>query len=366
MEPQEGIQLFRPQKLVKLELNLEELPWAVLCKRRIQQIEFSREVQTAQGRQTKKWIVSGGELGLPGPFDTDVYVALAKLYAEQGMPDDGRIFFTLYRLAKILQHPINGFTINEARQSIRCLAEVKFRSDEIFYLKTEQLYAEGGFPLFINWKIRGRRSASHHEASAFVQLHPYIANNLRGFHVTDLDLDFYLQLGNPVAKKLFRLLDRIRAEHTTFSVGLLKLGEMMPLFQKYPSQIRRVLGPAHDLLLSKGIIQDVQEADGEDRQPILMYRLSPKYKGSSLNPHADLLLEDMQELLQDERSVPFYRQVALEIPEHVVRTCLSEVRMYKLTGEIQKTPGAYFTYLLKQKCAQMGIPFRWGGGPKAA
>jgi hypothetical protein len=48
-----------------------------------------------------------------------------------------------------------------------------------------------------------------------------------------------------------------RAEGTvTWRVGLERLAEQLPLSQRYPSHLQRVLQPAHEMLLAAGLVRD--------------------------------------------------------------------------------------------------------------
>jgi len=67
----------------------------------------------------------------------------------------------------------------------------------------------------------------------------------------------YLALSSPVARRLYRLLEVARAEGSvTWRVGLAQLAEQLPLAQRYPSHLQRVLQPAHEMLLAGGLLRD--------------------------------------------------------------------------------------------------------------
>jgi hypothetical protein len=43
----------------------------------------------------------------------------------------------------------------------------------------------------------------------------------------------------------------------TWRVALERLAEQLPLTQRYPSHLQRVLQPAHEMLLAAGLVRDV-------------------------------------------------------------------------------------------------------------
>src|SRR5919199_4229303 len=94
-----------PAVLAVVEMNLEEYPAFRLGRRsKRPELQYVRTRTEPDGRTLRQtWTVRGAEgLGLPGPFEQDLYVALLVLFTEQGLPDDGRIRFTRNRLAQLI------------------------------------------------------------------------------------------------------------------------------------------------------------------------------------------------------------------------------------------------------------------------
>jgi hypothetical protein len=57
---------------------------------------------------------------------------------------------------------------------------------------------------------------------------------------------------------LYRLLEVARVEGTvTWRVALEQLALQLPLTQRYPSHLQRVLQPAHEMLIEAGLLRDV-------------------------------------------------------------------------------------------------------------
>ena len=64
-----------------------------------------------------------------------------------------------------------------------------------------------------------------------------------------------------MARRLYRLLEVARAEDkVTWRVSLERLAEQLPLVQRYPSHLQRVLQPAHDMLIAAGILRNARPA----------------------------------------------------------------------------------------------------------
>src|SRR5205823_8030815 len=82
--------------------------------------------------------------------------------------------------------------------------------------------------------------------------------NIAARYVTTLSWTRYQQLASPVARRLYRLLSGLRGGAE--SVGrwrapLDRWAEQLPLYQRYPSHLQRVLQPAHEMLMSGGVVR---------------------------------------------------------------------------------------------------------------
>jgi hypothetical protein len=84
-------------------------------------------------------------------------------------------------------------------------------------------------------------------------------NNLQAGHSVALEIGLYLSLQSAVARRLYRLLGvRRGAAGTSWRVPVLDLARMLPLAQRYPSHLLRVLHPAHEMLIAAGLISSAR------------------------------------------------------------------------------------------------------------
>ena len=99
--------------------------------------------------------------------------------------------------------------------------------------------------------------AASEPGDARVTIGPLIRANIAAGHTVTLSAMHYLSLTNPVARRLYRLLEVAREEGmVTWRVPLASLAEQLPLTQRYPSHLQRVLQPAHEMLLAAGLLRD--------------------------------------------------------------------------------------------------------------
>ena len=86
---------------------------------------------------------------------------------------------------------------------------------------------------------------------------PFIRGNIAASHVVTLSAPRYLALSSPVARRLYRLLEVAREDGAlTWRIELTRLAEQLPLTQRYPSHLQRVLQPAHEMLVAAGLLRD--------------------------------------------------------------------------------------------------------------
>ena len=86
----------------------------------------------------------------------------------------------------------------------------------------------------------------------------------------------YRGLPSPVARRLYRLLEVAREEGAGhWKVPLERLAAQMPLTQRYPSHLQRVLQPAHEMLLTAGLVRQAAIRQLK-RQWVAEYTLAPR------------------------------------------------------------------------------------------
>ena len=159
---------------------------------------------------------------LPGTFDQDVYVELLHRYNEAGSPADGAVTFTLHAFLRSMGRRADGRTYEPLRAA-----------------------------LFGNL-------AAGEPGDARVTLSATLRANLAARHTITLSAARYHALSSPVARRLYRILEVARADgRLSWRVSLERLAEQLPLTQRYPSHLQRVLQPAHEMLLSAGLVRDI-------------------------------------------------------------------------------------------------------------
>lgn len=270
--------------LVLVEANLEVPPTFQLRRtdpnKRV--AEFRNTLINENGEKVNQyWRISVPEpYELPGSFDQDVWVAVQALVGMRGgMPPDGVIYFSLYELLGIMRKPRKGENYVELRESLLRLGATHFHADNAFYLKDSNELATRAFNL---WDVSLRTSINRRSGEArekhSLEFHSVVRKSFGAEYLKPLDSDFYFSLRSPLAKRLYRLVDRKRGEKARWSTNLDKLKDMAPLAPSYrtPSKIRDVLKVAHRELQDRGFLAEAAfEKRGE--QHFVRYRVDPEF-----------------------------------------------------------------------------------------
>jgi len=205
---------------------------------------------------------------LPGTFDQDVYVELCRRLQEAD-PADGSVSFTLHNFLRSLDRRVDGRTYDQLRCALGRLERTTLESTNAYYSAGAGSTVSGQFTVLSSISIERRRNVDREQLGLFaavaaaepgvarVVFHPMVRENIAARHVVTLSMARYVALQSPVARRLYRLLEIARANGVvSWRVSLDRLREMLPLVQKFPSHLQRVLQPAHVMLLDAGLVRD--------------------------------------------------------------------------------------------------------------
>jgi plasmid replication initiation protein len=206
---------------------------------------------------------------LPGTFDQDVYVELLRRYHEDGEPADGAISFTLHAFLRAMDRRVDGRTYEQLRGALSRLERTTLESTGIYQTAPEGKRSDVSFTVLSSVAVERRRTLDRDQLQLFpaiasgepgvarVVLSSVVRENIAANHAVSISAPCYWGLGSPVARRLYRLLEVARADgRLTWRVALDQLAEQLPLAQRYPSHLQRVLQPAHDMLVAQGVLRN--------------------------------------------------------------------------------------------------------------
>ncbi|HZK78337.1 MAG TPA: replication initiator protein A [Gemmatimonadaceae bacterium] len=206
---------------------------------------------------------------LPGTFDQDVYVEILHRYAEAGFPSDGTVTFTLHSFLRSIGRRVDGRTYEQLRSALNRLERTMLESSGVYLPARKGVPLDGQFTILTSVAIERRRLADREQFTLFpvltasepgdarVTISPILRENIAAGCTVTLSSPHYQSLASPVARRLYRLLEVARELGTvTWRVPLDELAQQLPLAQRYPSHLQRVLQPAHEMLLAAGLVRN--------------------------------------------------------------------------------------------------------------
>lgn len=208
---------------------------------------------------------------LPGTFDQDVYIELLHRFQEAGAPPDGVLTFTLHAFLRGMGRRADGRTYEQLRGALVRLERTTLESTGAYFSASAGARIDVRFSVLTSVVIERRRAADADQLALFPSLNagepgigratlaPLVRENIAARHTASVAVPTYLALPSPVARRLYRLLAVIRAEgRLSWELPLDRLAEQLPLVQRFPSHLVRVLQPAHDMLLAGGVVRTAE------------------------------------------------------------------------------------------------------------
>jgi plasmid replication initiation protein len=269
-----------PSRLVILDRALEALPLFRLS----DSVDDSSITFAPPGSGRWRVLPATGDR-VPGTFDQDVFVELFHRYHDAGAPPDGAVSFTLHAFLRSMGRRVDGRTYEQLRSALNRLLRTTLESSGAYELAGGGTL-DGRLTVLTSIAIDRRRTTDREQLSLFsslsvsepgdarVTFSPLIVANVAGGFTTTVPLAQYLALSSPVARRLYRLLAVVRAAgEGRWQLPLEQLAEQLPLAQRYPSHLQRVLQPAHEMLIHGGVLASA-EIRRETRSWLVDYMLA--------------------------------------------------------------------------------------------
>jgi plasmid replication initiation protein len=225
---------------------------------------------------------------LPGTFDQDVYVEILRRYSEEGFPEDGTISFTLHAFLRSIARRVDGRTYEQLRSALNRLERTTLESTGVYLAARNPVPLDDRFTILSSVAIERRRLSDREQFTLFpvltasepgdarVTISPLLRENIAAGVIVKLSSTLYQSLTSPVARRLYRLIEVAREMGTvTWRVGLEQLAQQLPLAQRYPSHLQRVLQPAHEMLVGAGVVRSAMFRQ-IDRDWVVDYALASR------------------------------------------------------------------------------------------
>jgi hypothetical protein len=203
------------------EMNLAEFPIALLGKRPPgqKQLVFVDKIFDESKKQlvNRTLTVTASEpYNLPMSRDEEVILALIQLTAKRNF-EEPHVYFTRYELIKLLGWKDDGVSYRRIENSLRLWLGIHLFYDKAWWDKSLQSWVKEGFNIFDSISIydnetRRKQLARFpdnvHAGLSRVTWGSVIFKSFQSGNIKRLDFDFFTKLETPIAKRMFRFLDK--------------------------------------------------------------------------------------------------------------------------------------------------------------
>lgn len=221
--------------------------------------------------------------GRPHGVDTDIILAVQTLFVRAGCPAHDWLHTTAYELRAVAGLPDNGRTYQRLRDSLKRLWSTGFLVGEGWYDQVRDRRVWSSDTLRYIERIRYHEMDNDLEqlpgldpsATLSIKLGEQLAESIRARQVQVLDGRLLVQLEQPPARALYRLLEAHRLDprgqrRMTLEVTLADWRLACGIQTERPELVRRALAPAHDELRAIGYLAGVV-IEGRGRHQLLRY-----------------------------------------------------------------------------------------------
>ena len=249
------------------ELNLAEFPLFYLGQRvpkGLDTLTFQNVVHDPVRNRsvTRRFqLAASGAYGLPTAADADVLHSLMFLCKQASNLSSPVVTFSRYQLCDVLGWPKNGKSYVRIETALRKWVSLTLFFDSWWDKEDERWSNVQGFHLMEMFElndVRGRRNEAELPLST-VRFSQEFFKSMKSGYVKKLNLAEYFHLKLPIAKQLYRFLDKRFYHRRSLTFELKNIAfEHIGLSRNYtPAKIKEKIRPAIDELVSIGFIEEM-------------------------------------------------------------------------------------------------------------
>lgn len=255
------------------ELNLAEFPIAILASRpdkNLKTVQFEDRVwdKGSQVYVPRRLTISASDrYGLPTALDDELVLGLIQLTREDEF-QSRKVFFSRYRLLKILGWRTEGKNYARLETALKRWLGVTFYYQNAWWDKSARAWVDENFHLLEQVSLYGRNRRTAGCDVKELALSMFVWNEVvfRSFqagYLKQIDLALFRRLKSPVAKRLYRLLDKRFYHKAVWQFDLRELAcEHVGLSRSYDiGQLKRKLRPAIGELIEAGYLEPMEDQD---------------------------------------------------------------------------------------------------------
>ena len=224
----------------------------------------TQTIKTGQGLLKQQWILTAsGQHGFPQPADDDVLLGLIHLASEENFSHQ-TVSFSRYGLCKLMSWVNNGRNYERIESSLHRLTGIRINAKQSFYDGERKEYVSKVFGIIDSFQI-----SSHRDLLSYARLSDDLWASIQCNNIKPIDLATYYRLRSPIARRLYRFLDKRRLNKHSFELELESLAQvnigLASSTRVYPSQIKQSLNAPHCELEKIGFLSNVKYFLGNNK-----------------------------------------------------------------------------------------------------
>ena len=251
------------------ELNLAEFPIACLSHARTRRSRRSNSrtesgtAVAAPGRRAGLTISASEKYGLPTSLDDEVILGLIQLTRETNF-ESRHVFFSRYQLIRLLGWRNEGKSYTRLETSLKRWIGVSFYYEKAWWDKAKQSWVDESFHILervslFDRRMKEARAQDNEPALSMFCWNEVVFRSFQSGYLKSIDMELFRRLQSPVAKRLYRLLDKRFYHKKRWEFDLRELAcEHVGLSRSYDmAGLKRKLHPAVAELESVGYLKSM-------------------------------------------------------------------------------------------------------------
>ncbi|MEO0282086.1 MAG: bifunctional DNA primase/polymerase, partial [candidate division WOR-3 bacterium] len=256
------------------EKNLLRLPIFTYSKEKIHKAE-KIEVVFENKNVKRNWtVIPSIVYGLPGPFDEMIFMAINKIISELPKPISNPINIgSLKNIAKMIGYEtFSGHVLNLIKNSIKRIKSINLLSETVYFDAVKKKFITDMFSIIDRVIFQGELDDNGDKIkNTYIWLNPVYLKNINAGYVSKIDYNIYFSLKSFIAKGIYRNLSPLFSiSNLPIKISYKKLTQKLQIKQeKYLSDIRTQLNPAHKELIKFGIFKEIRYEQSKSNLLIL-------------------------------------------------------------------------------------------------
>ncbi|MFC4456123.1 replication initiator protein A [Deinococcus sonorensis] len=206
------------------------------------------------------------EYGVPHGIDNDVTTALINLLIEQGLPESNVVTATPYLILQTAGLDTSGRYYANLDQSLKRLLTTNYMISEGWRDHPRRRWTTASFRYIEKLEFTSTVDSTALEPGSVLKitLPQELVRSVRAGYIKVLDLAFMQSLKRPPTRALYRLLDARRHDPEepqqrvlSYQLNLMEWGRACKIVSDRPSLIERALNSAHEELIERGYLLEV-------------------------------------------------------------------------------------------------------------